>query len=144
MKNKTSISLCAFSLFLLAACQPSQQQVPADLVLTNAYIYTVDESQSIAEALAVRGNEIVFVGSSAAAAEYVGEDTDVRDLDGCSPDRGIEISRADGAWALAWSIFREGGLVTKSPSFPHVSQWKKDARPSSLSARCTVPARPDF
>ena len=82
MKIKTSFTLLAFSLFSLAACQPAQQQAPADLVLTNAYIYTVDESQSIAEALAVRGNEIVFVGSSAGAAEYVGEDTDVRDLDG--------------------------------------------------------------
>ena len=49
---------------------------------SNGYVYTVDESQSVAEALAVRGNEIVFVGSSAGAAEYVGENTDVRDLDG--------------------------------------------------------------
>lgn len=89
MKNRISISLFAFPLFLLAGCQPAQQQAPADLVLTNAYIYTVDESRSIAEALAVRGNEIVFVGSSADAAEYVGEDTDVRNLDGAMVMPGI-------------------------------------------------------
>jgi len=82
MKTARPLFVLAVSLFSLAACQPAQRHEPADLVLTNGYVYTVDESQSVAEALAVRGNEIVFVGSSAGAAEYVGENTDVRDLDG--------------------------------------------------------------
>ena len=89
MINRTSILLFACPIFSLAGCQPAQQQAPADLVLTNAYIYTVDESRSIVEALAVRGNEIVFVGSSAGAAEYVGEGTDVRNLDGAMVMPGI-------------------------------------------------------
>jgi predicted amidohydrolase YtcJ len=82
MKTGIGLATLAVALFLIAACQPAQQQAPADLVLTNGYIYTVDDSQSIAEAVAVRGNEIVFVGSSDDAAGYVGENTDVRDLNG--------------------------------------------------------------
>jgi predicted amidohydrolase YtcJ len=89
MKHTSLIMLFAFPLFSLVGCQAAQQRAPADLVLTNAYIYTVDESRNIAEALAVRGNEIVFVGSSDAAAEYIGENTDVRDLNGAMVMPGI-------------------------------------------------------
>ena len=34
----------------------------ADIVLTNAYVYTVDANQSIAQAVAIRGNKIIYVG----------------------------------------------------------------------------------
>jgi predicted amidohydrolase YtcJ len=69
-------------LLLLAGCQNSANTEGADLVLTNAWVYTVDESRSVAEAVAVRGNEIVFVGSSAGAEAFINDDTDVRDLGG--------------------------------------------------------------
>ena len=35
----------------------------ADYVLTNEEVYTVNEKQPWAEAIAVKGNEIVFVGA---------------------------------------------------------------------------------
>lgn len=82
MTIRSCFSIPAAAMFLLAGCQNAETQAPADLVLTNAYVYTVDEGRSVAEAVAVRGNEIVFVGSSADAAQYVGESTDVRDLEG--------------------------------------------------------------
>lgn len=66
----------------LTGCQPAAQQAPADFVLTNAYVYTSDSSRSVAEAVAIRGNEIVYVGSGSGVADFVGEGTDVRDLDG--------------------------------------------------------------
>ena len=47
--------------FALAA----QQQQPADLIITNARIYTVDEAHPLADAMAVRGGKVQFVGSSA-------------------------------------------------------------------------------
>jgi hypothetical protein len=55
---------------------------PADLVLTGARVYTVDEALPRAQAVAVRDREIVFVGSAAEARALVGPDTDVRELDG--------------------------------------------------------------
>ena len=48
---------------------------PADLVLTNGVIYTVDGGRTIAEALAVEGDTIVYVGDVAGAAAFIGPDT---------------------------------------------------------------------
>ena len=52
----------------------------ADLLLTNAYVYTVDNSRTVAEAVAIRGNEIIYVGSGDGASEFIGNNTVVRDL----------------------------------------------------------------
>jgi predicted amidohydrolase YtcJ len=55
---------------------------PADYVLTNGKIYTVDTGRPWAEALAVLGNKIVYVGDNAGAAAYVGKGVEVFDLGG--------------------------------------------------------------
>ncbi len=52
---------------------------PADLLITNAQVYTVDDNNPHAEAVAVRGNRIVFVGSSAEAQAWRGPKTTVID-----------------------------------------------------------------
>lgn len=52
-------------------------QGPADLVVTDARIYTVDSNRSLAEALAVKDGKIVFVGTAADAAAWVGPQTKV-------------------------------------------------------------------
>ncbi len=54
----------------------------ADYVFTNGKVYTVNEKQPWAEAVAVKGNNLVFVGSSAEAKQYIGTDTKVEDLAG--------------------------------------------------------------
>jgi predicted amidohydrolase YtcJ len=50
-------------LLSLCACGPSVE--PADIVLTNAFVYTVDANRSTAEAVAIRENKIVFVEANA-------------------------------------------------------------------------------
>ena len=55
---------------------------PADLVFKNGNIYTVNERQPTAEAVAVKGDRIIFVGSNRAAQNYVGKNTRVIDLGG--------------------------------------------------------------
>jgi len=57
---------------------------PADLVFTNGNIYTVNDKQAHAEAVAVKGGRIVFVGSNAAAKQYQGSNTRVVDLHGAT------------------------------------------------------------
>ncbi len=64
---------------LAIACAKS---TPADRVYTNGRIYTVNEAQPWAEAMAVDGNNIVFVGSTADAEGFIGADTEVEDLRG--------------------------------------------------------------
>lgn len=74
-------------LFLVSACAgPGERSgadvAPADMVITNARVYTVNDAQPLAEAMAVDGNNIVFVGSDAEARAFVGPDTEVRDVGG--------------------------------------------------------------
>jgi predicted amidohydrolase YtcJ len=54
----------------------------ADVLFINGNIYTVSERQPHAEAIAVRGERIVFVGSNADAKKYQGKSTRVVDLQG--------------------------------------------------------------
>jgi predicted amidohydrolase YtcJ len=55
---------------------------PADLVLTNGKIVTVDQTRPQAQALAIRGDAIVAVGAVADIAPYIGTKTTVIDLGG--------------------------------------------------------------
>ena len=55
---------------------------PADLIVTNARIYTVDDNRPIAEALAVRGGRVLFAGSTRGALSYRGRNTRVIDAAG--------------------------------------------------------------
>ena len=71
----------AFLLLLLPALAAAQRQ-PADLIVTNARIYTVDETHPLAEAMAVRGGKVQFVGSTGAAMALKGSSTRVLDLNG--------------------------------------------------------------
>lgn len=54
----------------------------ADLVFQNGRIYTVDANRSWAEAVAISGERIVFVGDNDAAGKYIGPETRVVDLHG--------------------------------------------------------------
>jgi hypothetical protein len=55
---------------------------PADLVLRNGKIVTMDERQPTAQALAIRGDKIVAVGSNEQIAKLIGDKTQVIDLKG--------------------------------------------------------------
>ena len=73
---------------------------PADLVLLHGKIHTEDSSRSVAEALAVRGNTIVNVGSDTDISALVGPSTTSVDLGGRVVLPGIidaHIHPADGA-----------------------------------------------
>ena len=73
--------LCsAAPLWLLAACAPRVE--PADLVLRNGTIATVDDARPTVEAVAARGDTIVALGTNDEIARYVGEKTEVIDLAG--------------------------------------------------------------
>ena len=54
----------------------------ADLVLTNGKIVTVDDTMPEAEALAIKGDTIVSIGTVEAIADLIGETTQVIDLRG--------------------------------------------------------------
>ena len=69
---------------MLVACggPPELSNRTADQVFINANIYTVDEHQEWAEAVAITNGVIDFVGSSAGAKRWTGSNTRVTDLQG--------------------------------------------------------------
>ena len=69
------------SLFSATACSPDKE-APADLVLRNAKIYTVDAARGLAQSLAVRDGRFVYVGKGKGVSRFIGNETRVMDLGG--------------------------------------------------------------
>src|ERR1041385_4469760 len=71
------------SVLLFGLAVPQRRRVePADLILLNGNVYTVNEKMAHAEAVVIKGDRIVFVGTNAAAKIYQGPNTRVVDLHG--------------------------------------------------------------
>jgi predicted amidohydrolase YtcJ len=79
MPRRTVIRL---SLLVIAGGCSTPSGSGADLVLRGGAVYTVDSIQPSAEAVAVRGGRIVFVGSNADVDRFVGRGTRVYELAG--------------------------------------------------------------
>ncbi|WP_437998125.1 amidohydrolase [Sorangium sp. So ce185] len=75
-----------------APSTPAQPPAPADLVITAGVVRTMDPRSPLAEAVAVRGERIVFVGSAADARAFVGPATRVVEL----PGRAVVPGLVDG------------------------------------------------
>ena len=69
------------SVLLLASCG-SSEQAGVDHIFYNANVYTVDDSNPSAQAVAVNGDTIVYVGDDAGALELAGTSTIQHDLGG--------------------------------------------------------------
>lgn len=76
----TTRTLLVASLALAPAL--AAQQRPADVIVTNARIYTVDANRPRAEAMAIRDGRVLFVGSARGALSYGGPATRRLDLEG--------------------------------------------------------------
>ncbi len=66
----------------LSGAARAKQKVEADLILANARVYTVEEKQPWAEAVAIKDGKIVAVGTSAAVGKLRGTATRTVDLGG--------------------------------------------------------------
>ncbi len=77
---RATLALTFIAIAGCAADQPREEQ--ADLVLRNGHVVTVDSAMPEAEAIAMRGHEIVAVGSNEQIEAYIGSATEVVDLSG--------------------------------------------------------------
>ncbi len=76
---KTSVS----SLALCCACSTTRAYIePADRVLLDARIYTMDPEQPQAQAIALRGDTIVHVGTNESVRAFIADDTRIERLGG--------------------------------------------------------------
>ena len=103
---------------LLAACSSEPETAPADWVLEGGKVFTAEPSRPWAEAVAILGETIVYVGDAAGAEQFKGEATEVIDIgnglllpglidshthifNGSYADVGVNLSLADTPEKLA-------------------------------------------
>jgi predicted amidohydrolase YtcJ len=105
-------------LLLEALLSPAIQlkAAPAELVIRNTTIHTVDTNRPRAEAMAIAAGRFVFVGSNEAVGPYVGPDTRVLDLTGRTIVPGFIDAHAH-----------------PGPEYPEDSPWASvDCRPEKV------------
>jgi len=86
----TSRFYLAFSLVLtLIFSSCSENKEPATMIIHGGTIYTVDDSQAMVEAVAVKDNTILFAGSLEEAESFKNDHTQVLDLEGKTMTPGL-------------------------------------------------------
>lgn len=102
------VFFCALALF----CRPGGQAEVADLVLHSGAVWTVNPVQPWAEAVAIRGERILAVGSDREIRKMIGPKTEAVDLDGAFVLPGFIDSHThflDGGFALSRIQLRDAG-----------------------------------
>jgi len=110
--NIRSHKLLIFILLFLAASCSTSENKQADKVYTNGKIYTVNEAQPWAEAIAIKDGEIIAVGSDEDVTGLKGDATEVTDLEGKFVMPGIISTHEHSIFFAAVS----SGLVIKDLS----------------------------
>lgn len=155
-----------FALFALAAATPVRSQ-NADTILVNGKILTVDANFSVREALAIRENKILSVGTNAAIRKEAGPKTRVIDLQGRTVIPGLIDSHIHGIragqtfttevnWVGATSIaeamdrIHKASLEKKPGSWLIVAggwnaeQFKEKRRPTQADLVAAAPNNPVY
>jgi predicted amidohydrolase YtcJ len=122
--------LSTYFAFAMLAPVVGTAQSPADLVLTNGRIYTVDNARPIVSALAARGGRVVFIGSDAEARALANSATHVIDLHGATVFPGFTDAHAH---LLGLGNELREVNVAGSKSYGEViaraKAWAKDVKP---------------
>ena len=87
---------------LIVGAQREDNSLPVDLIIHNAKVYEADDAGTIAEAVAIRGNKIVHVGSEREVMRYRRTHTNVIDAHGAAVLPGFDDAHVS---------FIEGGLA---------------------------------
>src|SRR5436309_13987095 len=108
--SKLAIAAALAAMVSTASLLAEQQPAP-DLVLSNGKIITVDERFSIAQAVAIRGDRIVAVGTNSEIVRLAGPNTRRIDLAGRSVipgliDNHMHLLRAGATWQ--WEVRWDG------------------------------------
>ena len=141
--------LIVASLLLLALIASAHQSAQtADIVFKNGNVYTANDKAPRAEAIAVKADRIVFVGSNADAQKYVGQGTRVVDLKGNTVLPGFTDSHQhlsgvglremtlnlEGTTSLA-RLSREGEGTRRSGKARRMGDWTRMDRNPLETAR---------
>lgn len=102
------------------------------LILHNAKVYTVDESQPWADAIAISGSHIVSVGSSRQILAGRNHDTEILDLDGHLVLPGLCDAHIHFfEWSLGLGQLKLAGVRSKADMLDAVGSWALTREPDS-------------
>jgi predicted amidohydrolase YtcJ len=126
----TYFAIAGFALLTTLAPLAAGAQAPADLVLINGHVYTVDNARPIVTAFAVRGGRIVFIGSDAEARALAARSTRVIDLHGATVLPGFTDAHAH-LLGLGDELRRVNlaGSTSYQQVIDRVKAWAKDVKP---------------
>ena len=105
------------ALLLLVASARGDADGPADLVVRNAKVLTVDAKSSTAEAVAIRGGVFVFVGSDADVKKLIGDKTRVIDAQGKTVIPGLIETHVHAVGAAKGEVLQP--FVLRQPQIDH-------------------------
>ncbi|MGB5512737.1 MAG: amidohydrolase [Woeseiaceae bacterium] len=129
--RKWLLTLVVVTAAIGGCSKPAETDRSADFVFTNAKVYTVNESMPWAEAVAVKGNEIVYVGDAAGAEILVAQGTKRHDLGGRLLLPGFIDSHlhpvTGGAYAKALSLDTLGTVDEWVAAIADYAEANKDA-----------------
>lgn len=107
-------TIIAISLLISACSANKEPETTADFVFINAKVFTLDDGLPWAEAVAIQGDTILYVGSASLADAFVGKATKRIDLDGQLMLPGFIDTHvhpvAGGAYAKALSLDTSGSV----------------------------------
>jgi predicted amidohydrolase YtcJ len=81
-RSMRSLAASFIAVVSMVACESAPAEEPADIVLRGGKVVTMDTARAEAQAVAVRGYEVVAVGSDAEIEAYIGDATEVVELEG--------------------------------------------------------------
>ena len=72
------ILLPVLGLVLFVSCTDKNPEIQsADIIFTNAKVYTANDAQPWVQAIAIRGKDIIYVGNNEGSRAFIGPDTDI-------------------------------------------------------------------
>jgi predicted amidohydrolase YtcJ len=133
MPTRPSVVLSCLAVFLPAlavGCAPHAHVPPADMVLRNGVIVTMDATRPSGQAVAISGDTISAVGADADIQPYVGPNTKVIDLQGHLAIPGFIESHGH---------FTELGRTLTELKLMGVPSWQEDVAMVADAAKTAKP-----
>src|SRR5205823_4649383 len=105
---------------VMAGAAMGQAPEPADFVLQGGKVYTLDAKDTVASAVAVRGERIVFIGSDAEAAKYIGPKTEISQAAGRTVIPGLNETHVHPTGAAQGEVNQP---FTQLHSIGEIQEW---------------------
>src|SRR5262245_50492586 len=129
-----AFAIAAFAVTLAAASPVAAQAPAADIVLVGGKIVTVDDRFTIAQALAIRGQRIVAVGTNAEIEKLKGPQTRTIELNGRTVIPGLIDNHSHWVRAAEHNELRFDGVTTRKRAIDLLTDRVRESKPGQWIA----------